>query len=139
MNELLSIFSDLYRNSTLLAGVTGIVILLIQWSVVRRMLRAEKYTRSLAESIERVDKDFSALCSASKGAGTQMMQVGKEIHRLTARQEQLELRGGGERAYQQAITLVQRGASADDLVKQCGIARGEADLVVMLHGMAKAS
>jgi hypothetical protein len=39
-----------------------------------------------------------------------------------------------DRPYGEAIQLVQRGASASDLVKELGLSRSEADLVVMLHG-----
>jgi Protein of unknown function (DUF2802) len=40
----------------------------------------------------------------------------------------------GQRAYENAIRLAQRGVSPDDLVSQCGLSRHEADLLVRLHG-----
>ncbi|MCA1805511.1 MAG: DUF2802 domain-containing protein [Xanthomonadaceae bacterium] len=53
------------------------------------------------------------------------------------RQDQWELRSGSERSYQQAIQMVQHGAGAEELVRNCGLTPGEADLIVMLHGMAR--
>jgi hypothetical protein len=34
--------------------------------------------------------------------------------------------------------MVRHGAGVEELVRNCGLTRGEADLIVMLHGMARA-
>jgi hypothetical protein len=40
---------------------------------------------------------------------------------------------GDGRAYSQAIKLVQKGASVEELMEVCGLARGEAELIAMMH------
>jgi len=40
----------------------------------------------------------------------------------------------GQRVYENAIRLAQRGLSSEDLASQCGLSGNEADLLVRLHG-----
>jgi len=35
---------------------------------------------------------------------------------------------------QQAIALVHKGASVNELVENCGMSQGEAELLIMVHG-----
>jgi Protein of unknown function (DUF2802) len=39
-----------------------------------------------------------------------------------------------QRSYEHAIRLAQRGAVSEEITSQCGLARHEADLLVVLHG-----
>ncbi len=91
------------------------------------------------QTIERLQADVNALCRAAKGAGEHVSRVEQLLHRLTERHDQLELRTGGDRSYAQAIRTVQHGGKVVDLVDNCGLTRGEAELIVMLHGVDKAS
>ncbi len=49
-------------------------------------------------------------------------------------QHHLESRSNGAANYGQAITLVKRGWRIEDLISSCGLTRGEAELVYLLHG-----
>jgi hypothetical protein len=88
--------------------------------------------------VQRLADDLAALCRASAGAGEHLLKIEQQLRRVMDRQDQWELRAGSERSYQQAIQMVQHGAGAEELVRNCGLTRGEADLIVMLHGMARA-
>lgn len=87
--------------------------------------------------VQRLADDLAALCRASAGAGEHLVRLEQQLRRVMDRQEQWELRAGSERSYQQAIQMVHHGAGAEELVRNCGLTRGEADLIVMLHGMAR--
>lgn len=58
------------------------------------------------------------------------------LHEQVAMQAQQASGPGasGQRAYENAIRLAQRGATSNDIAAQCGLARHEADMLVRLHG-----
>jgi biopolymer transport protein ExbB/TolQ len=97
-----------------------------------RRLRDRLRTRE-DQSLRQRD-DFAALCKASVGAGDHLLRLEQHVRRLTERQDQIEMRTAGERPYTQAIQMVQRGANVTELVSRCGLTRGEAELIAMLHG-----
>ncbi|MAT64037.1 MAG: sporulation initiation inhibitor protein soj [Gammaproteobacteria bacterium] len=128
----------------------GIGILALLWAVsLIGLIRAQRRQRRELQALQErlagresdlgaLQGDLAALTRASVGAGEHLMQVEHRVRRLSERQNQTEMRAGGDRPYQQAIQLVQGGADAEALIRQCGLTRGEADLVVMLHGVAHA-
>lgn len=125
----------------ILAAVWGVSILGFVVASRRQKRAVRELREALAErdhDIAAVQGDLAALTKASLGAGDHLMQVEHRVRRLSERQNQTEMRAVGDRPYQQAIQLVQNGADADELVRQCGMTRGEADLIVMLHGVAQA-
>jgi len=97
-----------------------------------RRLRDRLRTRE-DQSLRQRD-DFAALCKASVGAGDYLLRLEQQVRRLTERQDQIEMRTSGDRPYTQAIQMVQRGANVTELVSRCGLTRGEAELIAMLHG-----
>lgn len=76
--------------------------------------------RAQAELIERLER-VAAACG-----------------RLDERLERLELRGG-ERSYGRAIALAQRGGEPEDLVRDFGLSRAEAELVAVVHARRTAN
>ena len=126
----------------ILAALWGVALI----AVLRGQRRQRGELRMLQERLAEREQDLTALRSdlaaltkASVGAGDHLMQVEHRVRRLSERQNQSEMRAVGDRPYQQAIQLVQNGADVEELVRQCGLTRGEADLIVMLHGVAQAS
>ena len=102
-----------------------------------RRLRTQLYSREDQSTRQR--DDFAALCKASVGAGDHLVKLEQQVRRLIERQDQIEMRTAGDRPYTQAIQMVQRGADVSELVSSCGLTRGEAELIAMLHGVSKAS
>ncbi len=102
-----------------------------QFVVIRR-LRALLRSRE-AQTLRQRD-DFAAMCKASVGAGDQLVRLERQVRRLTERQDQIEMRTASDRPYTQAIQMVQHGADVDELIAKCGMTRGEAELIAMLHG-----
>ena len=58
----------------------------------------------------------------------------EQINMVRERQGQLELRGSGSHMYEQAIRMVREGFDVEQIMSCCGLSRGEAALVVQLHG-----
>lgn len=88
--------------------------------------------------------DLRSLCNAAVGMGERVNQMERRLRQLAERQEALGLRqeqlnqeDPEARTYSQAIKMAHKGASVDDLVEVCGLSRGEAELVAMMHRLGK--
>lgn len=88
--------------------------------------------------IKIVREDLSAMCNGSLGLGERLSNLESRFSRLAQRQEYLELQEAPERSYKQAIKMVKRGADIDELMEDCGLARGEAELIVLSKQLDRA-
>lgn len=105
-------------------------------SVQFRRLSARN--RACEADVQALRAELTALGMAGTGVGKQVGQLEQQVRRLAERQDQLELRDPGGRPYAQAIRLVHNGASVEDLMTTCALTQGEAELLVMLHGVKRA-
>lgn len=64
----------------------------------------------------------------------QEAELEERVALLSRQQEQLMLRDVDTGPYFQAIRHARQGASLDDLLERTGISRGEAELIMALHG-----
>lgn len=83
------------------------------------------------EQLTIVSDDLGALCNGSLGLGERLAKLESRLSSLAKRQEHLELQEAPERSYKQAIRLVRQGANVEELMTDCGLARGEAELVLL--------
>lgn len=93
---------------------------------------------TLARRIESLERDHRAACGAEAEVGDRLLEVEQQVRALVHGQTQLEMKAPASESYRHAITLVERGASTEDLVSRCGLARGEAELVHLIHAAAAA-
>ncbi len=114
--------------SLLLVAVFGMLLL-----STRRTLRRQ------ALLLKSVKNDLRALCSSAVGVGERVGRLEGRLRQLSERQDQLDLREPSAQPYQQAIKLVHNGADVDEIVEACGLSRGEAELVMMMHRLDEAS
>jgi hypothetical protein len=123
-----------YILAAALVASTGLSVtawlLLAGWKA--RVRRCERELAGLKD-------DLRALCAGAVGTDERLARLENRGRRLVERQEQLELRDQGDRQYAPAIRMVQKGASIDELVSVCGISRGEAELISMMHRLDEAS
>ena len=116
-------------------AVVAVVTLLGMAMTIR--LQSRKLTE-LREGIHTLGADFNALCSGATGVDRRISRLERQGLDLGHRQETLEnQRQTGDMPYGEAIQLVQKGASAERLVEELGLSQGEAELVMLLHGMKK--
>lgn len=101
------------------------------WIMTTRLRRLRKRTQDMVSLVER-DLRLSAL--TLKDTDSRVAALERHARTLKDAQHHLESRAGGAANYGQAITLVQRGWRTEDLVSGCGLTRGEAELVYLLHG-----
>lgn len=127
------------------ATLTGLTIAVAALAVVlvrmsRRFNAVVEALKESQEDVAHLKADLGALCKSSVGAGDHVVKLEHQVNRLLERQTQTEMRTSNDRPYSAAVQLVQQGANADELIEKCGLTRGEADLIAMLHGsVAKAS
>jgi len=124
-----------------LASLLPLSLLALAWLTLRQRralaVQAEELTE-LRRELDVLRSDLAGMCRASRGAGDHLLRLEARVHRLTERQNQSELRTASDRPYTQAIELVRQGAAVEDLIQRCGLTRGEAELIQMLHGLAEA-
>jgi hypothetical protein len=92
--------------------------------------------RQQQQDAGRLDEAVQDLQQAHQAMSKSTIGMGRRIKQLDGRMQQAERRvvlpGTDEATYHQASRLVGLGASATDLVDNCGMARGEAELLVSL-------
>ncbi|MFG1488101.1 DUF2802 domain-containing protein [Oceanospirillum sp. HFRX-1_2] len=111
----------------ILVAVYGVMQIL----TLRRLLDRNKHeTQMLVQSLR---NETHAMGSGSIGVGQRLLEVEKKLNQTMERQTDLEQKDVGSLPYNYAIRLVEMGATSDDLVENCGLARVEADLIALVH------
>lgn len=109
----------------------------------RRLARLQQRLQAHVSRGERaaagLRKDLTGLMECNRGVREVIHEHQRHLRQLLARQDNLELHDFGEARYGEAATLIKKGASPEDLIESCGLSRGEADLVVHLSQLRKAS
>ncbi|MEJ2456112.1 MAG: DUF2802 domain-containing protein [Candidatus Thiodiazotropha sp.] len=114
-----------------------LLILLVTQGVLQ--FRAESRRREnltqYKRDIETLKQTVGALCSSAVGVDKRVNRLERMGRDLEERQENIEQHGQyGDPPYSDAIRMVQEGAGVDELIKELGISRDAADLIIMMHG-----
>ncbi len=125
----------------LLLAVWALVILLV-FGVVMLFLQLRHGRTEQGDAIATVQKDLRALCNAAVQVGERLNRLEQELkgvqrrqQELGSRQDKLDLAEPEARTFEQAVKLVRKGASVEELMEICGLSRGEAELIAMMHRM----
>lgn len=95
--------------------------------------KLQQHQRQYEALINVLRNEIQALTSSSIGMGHRLMDVENQLNITAEKQQELANRDPGVLAYNQAARLMEMGADVDDLVKNCGIGRPEAELMALLH------
>jgi len=120
-----------------LASVAGAAILFSMISLLT-VLGYRKQIDVHKNIIRELRNNLRTLTSGSKGVGERMVSMDRKVRRIIDRVNQLELREA-DKPFDHAIQLANKGDDIDQLVTKCGMSRGEAELVVHMHGIRRAS
>ena len=94
-------------------------------------------TPTTAVDTQRFEQHISALEQSSGAMSKSTIGIGRRVKQLETRLQQAErhavMPGSEDARFEQASRLVGMGATANDLVDNCGVARGEAELLVSLR------
>lgn len=125
----------------LLAGLLvtiNLLLCLLLWRQGRRLRGQAREGAALRRDIEAMQRELGALCSGAAGAGSHLSRLDQQILRLVERQDRLELRESVPREYDRAVRLIREGAGVEQVMGQCDVVRAEAELLVRMHGAARA-
>lgn len=117
-----------------------VLVIALAVGVMMLFLQLHRSAAEQGQSIVTVQKDLRALCNAAVQVGERLNRLEQELkgvqarqQELGSRQDKLDLAEPEARTFDQAVKLVRKGASVDELVEICGLSRGEAELIAMMH------
>lgn len=117
-------------------GVIGFAVAAGLFLLVSYLRRLRDQASLLAREMETLKQTVGALCSSSVGVDRRVNRLERQGRDLEERQENMEcFQQQAEPPYDDAIRMVREGADADELVRELGVSRGAADLIIMIHGM----
>ncbi len=103
------------------------------WLVLeQRKLR--NINQVLAEQIDGMSKDIAGLCSAAVTVDSRIAMSAEQVADLLDKLGDYEHKGPEASPYHSVIQRVRSGASEQELVKDCGLSREEAALLIKVHG-----
>ena len=94
----------------------------------------KQFTAMQQKQLKDLSHELQAMTSAAYGVGKRINQLSAQLRELDDRQEEFDLKEQGAQSMQQAIALVHKGASIEELMETCEMSRGEAELLIMVHG-----
>ncbi len=129
-------------DSALLIYVTwGFAVLVLAGVLSWSYFRMQGQMVALAQRIDQLQGEVHSLQRVLRHVhddGHQTRRLEAELEErvalLSRQQEQLMLRDADTGPYFQAIRQAQQGANLDELLERTGISRGEAELILALHG-----
>lgn len=102
------------------------------------VLRLQRQLQTERARLETALRDVRSLGRAAMSVGQRLAQVEQGLRHIAKRQDELGLRQEYQddpdaKSYEQASKLLRKGAGVEELMDICGLSRGEAELLVMMH------
>lgn len=117
----------------LITTVVFFLGLLNLWLWTRRQLSQPQSNSTRANPRQQLSSEVSALNAGAIGLGERLLKIERGLNALRQRLEQIELNEQGSSTYSQAINLVKRGTTAQELMQICDLSESEAELLIMMH------
>ena len=125
-------------------GTVVIFAAVLLW-LLRELKRIKQDYRLLAEQLQSSKEDVAGLCAAAVVVDQHLAahdarldglldEVAASSRPLEAISSPTGSRDEEPQEYDKAIQKIRRGAGVDELVKECGLTRDEAVLLIRLHG-----
>ena len=116
-----------------LAASGALIFLILLGSLFYKRLQNKLAIQQ--QLIANLQDDLAALCESRVSLGMQVSDAMELLDILQKRQDQLEMQEPKQSSYRYAMKMAKQGAQAQDLVNDCGIALGEAELVLLASRM----
>ena len=85
--------------------------------------------------IDSIKNEIHALLLCERGIADRLKQQQQQVRWMADRQDKLELTEAASGNYKQAMALMKRGASTDEVVDTCDLSRGELELISHLQNI----
>lgn len=96
--------------------------------------QVKQYCAMQQKQLKELAHELQTMTNAAYGVGKRINLLAGQIRELDDRQEEFDLKDQGSQSMTQAIALAQKGANIDELMETCDMSRGEAELLMMVHG-----
>ena len=117
----------------LLINMSPLMISLITMVALVSTLGLRKKTRMQERQIKQLNQELNALLSCSRGISQKLHSYQHQFRYLNDRQDKLEIGESGSSDYKQAMALLNRGATEDEMLSACDLSRGELNLIAHLQ------
>jgi len=123
-----SVSPELLVFSTIVIGIfllAALVAMVFMYNHFHQILVQQE------ETISGLHSDLNAICSGAVGIGEHLAKLDERMLTVSQRLDELENQETPERSYKYAIKLIRNGAKLDQIMADCGISRGEAELLML--------
>ena len=93
------------------------------------VLRLRRKFMEQDQLLANLQKEVEALRLNERGIADSIQRQQSQLLSMASRQDKLEINENTRVNYKQAIALMKKGASTDELVEACDISRGEVELI----------
>ena len=118
----------------------SLIVIVIQLVLIAALVFLARNQAALRKELvenrgqaEQMMDELKALYGGAAGQVNHIARLEQQLNTLTDKQEQMDAQDPANQSYSEAIQLVQRGASIEDLMRR-GMRREEAELLLRLHG-----
>jgi len=124
---------EVIASIALATGLVALVFAYIKNTQMQSQLNEQQ------ENLRGLQADVSAVCAGAVNLGQHLAHLEQRAHLMVQRQDQLEMKSPATQNYRQASKMMNKGAELEEVIADCGIARGEAELVALAQRIKKAS
>ena len=127
----------------LVIWITPVVFLslfFVTWLTMRMLKRQVSALKLLfkeqQKEISNLKNQIHELRSGTIGVGNRVQHVEGQLAQAIERQDELAKNQQNDpqsKLYSHAMKMVERGATVDEIIRECELPRGEAELLVSLH------
>ena len=116
----------------LVVALAGVGVFFLQLSFGKRLKRQAYVTEA---ALAEMAKEVAQLRGYLSEPVNKLFEIEQRNKRLTERLEQLELRDKSNKQFGEAASLLSKGTSIEEIMERCGISRGEAELLSVMHDL----
>ena len=133
-------------NTELINNVWIILALVAAMSACVGMVFLTAWIKQLCKHQTQRDATLSSLQNTTNLLSREVLearenrqQLQAQFKKLRAKRSQLDPNGSDAKPYSEAIKMVKKGATVNDLISLCGLSENEAELIFTIHGMSRAN
>lgn len=127
-------------DTLLLSLISAIIFLLfvVLW-LWHRLQQLQSRLEDLERMVNRSNEDIAGLCSAAVTVDSRLLGADKQLRSIIEKlaqyqhQEEASTQHSSPSSYQNVIQKIRQGADADELVRDYGLSREEAVLLIRLN------
>lgn len=117
----------------MLLNLSPLMISFITMIVLFSTMGLRNKARIQEKQIRQLNQDLNALLSCSRGISQKLHTYQHQFRYLNDRQDKLEVGEPEFSGYKQAMALLNRGATEDEMLSACDLSRGELNLIAHLQ------